>query len=76
MATRRMVALLLCLATTLCVVRAQRRGEMIDSLSAIHNFGTIAEERAGRPGQFVKTISVYSNGKDGSYILRIKGIVE
>ena len=31
---------------------------------------------AGRPGQFVKTISVYSNGKDGSYILRIKGIVE
>ena len=40
-----MVALLLCLATTLCVVRAQQRGEMIDSLSAIHNFGTIAEER-------------------------------
>lgn len=31
---------------------------------------------AGRPGQFVKTISVYSNGKDGSYILRIKGVVE
>lgn len=31
---------------------------------------------AGRPGQFVKTIAVYSNGKDGSYILRIKGVVE
>lgn len=45
MATRRMVALLLCLATTLCVVRAQQTEKMIDSLSAIHNFGTIAEER-------------------------------
>lgn len=31
---------------------------------------------AGRPGQFVKTISVYSNGKDGAFILRIKGVVE
>lgn len=31
---------------------------------------------AGRPSQFVKTISVYSNGKDGSYTLRIKSIVE
>lgn len=31
---------------------------------------------AGRPGQFVKTIAVYSNGRDGSYTLRIKGIVE
>ena len=40
-----MVALLLCLATTLCVVRAQQTEKMIDSLSAIHNFGTIAEER-------------------------------
>lgn len=30
----------------------------------------------GRPGQFVKTIAIYSNGKDGSYILRIKGVVE
>lgn len=30
----------------------------------------------GRPGQFVKTVAVYSNGKDGSYILRIKGVVE
>lgn len=30
---------------------------------------------AGRPGQFVKTISVYSNGKDGAFILRLKGVV-
>lgn len=30
----------------------------------------------GRPGPFVKTIAVYSNGKDGSYTLRIKGLVE
>jgi phosphopantothenoylcysteine synthetase/decarboxylase len=29
-----------------------------------------------RPGPFVKTISVYSNGKTGSYILTIKGEVE
>lgn len=31
---------------------------------------------AGRPGQFVKTIAVYSNGKDGAFTLRIKGVVE
>ncbi len=31
---------------------------------------------AGRPGPFVKTISIYSNGKKGSYILTIKGKVE
>lgn len=31
---------------------------------------------AGRPGQFLKTIAVYSNGKDGAYILRVKGVVE
>lgn len=31
---------------------------------------------AGRPGQFVKTVAVYSNGKDGAFILRIKGVVE
>lgn len=31
---------------------------------------------AGRPGAFVKTISIYSNGKKGSYILTIKGKVE
>ena len=30
----------------------------------------------GRPGPFVKTISVYSNGYTGSYILTIKGTVE
>jgi hypothetical protein len=29
----------------------------------------------GRPGPFAKTISVYSNGKAGSYILTIKGKV-
>jgi hypothetical protein len=28
-----------------------------------------------RPGPFTKTISVYSNGKEGSYILTIKGKV-
>lgn len=31
---------------------------------------------AGRPGQFVKTVAVYSNGKEGALILRIKGVVE
>lgn len=31
---------------------------------------------AGRPGEFVKTISVYSNGKTGSYVLAIRGKVE
>ena len=29
----------------------------------------------GRPSTFLKTISVYSNGKTGSYILTIKGNV-
>lgn len=29
-----------------------------------------------RPGPFVKTISVYSNGKTGSFILTIRGNVE
>ena len=29
-----------------------------------------------RPGPFAKTISVYSNGKTGSYILTIRGEVE
>jgi archaellum component FlaG (FlaF/FlaG flagellin family) len=28
-----------------------------------------------RPGPFTKTVSVYSNGKSGSYILTIKGTV-
>ncbi|MDY6121578.1 MAG: DUF1573 domain-containing protein [Porphyromonas sp.] len=31
---------------------------------------------AGRPGPFVKTIAVYSNGKDGAFTLKIKGKVE
>ncbi|MDY3090347.1 MAG: DUF1573 domain-containing protein [Porphyromonas sp.] len=31
---------------------------------------------AGRPGQFVKTIAVYSNGFDGGFRLHIKGVVE
>lgn len=30
---------------------------------------------AGRPGKFSKTISVYSNGKEGSYIMTITGSV-
>ena len=31
---------------------------------------------AGRPGPFTKTISVYSNGKTGSFIMNIRGEVE
>lgn len=31
---------------------------------------------AGRPGQFLKSIAVYSNGMDGAFRLRIKGVVE
>lgn len=31
---------------------------------------------AGRPGQFVKTVAVYSNGKDGAFTLQVKGTVE
>lgn len=31
---------------------------------------------SGRPGPFTKTISVYSNGKTGSYIMNIRGEVE
>lgn len=31
---------------------------------------------AGRPGSFAKTISVYSNGKTGSYVLTIRGNVK
>ncbi|MDO4755979.1 MAG: DUF1573 domain-containing protein [Parabacteroides sp.] len=30
----------------------------------------------GRPGPFVKTISIYSNGKSGSFILTVRGNVE
>ncbi len=29
-----------------------------------------------RPGPFVKTISVYSNGKTGSFIFTIRGVVD
>ncbi|MFA6877071.1 MAG: DUF1573 domain-containing protein, partial [Parabacteroides sp.] len=29
-----------------------------------------------RPGPFTKTVSIYSNGKKGSYILTIRGEVE
>ncbi|MDR1745678.1 MAG: DUF1573 domain-containing protein [Tannerella sp.] len=29
----------------------------------------------GRPGRFTKTVSVYSNGKEGSYVLTIRGNV-
>ena len=29
----------------------------------------------GRPGSFTKTVSVYSNGKTGSFILTVKGNV-
>ncbi len=31
---------------------------------------------AGRPGQFVKTIAIYSNGMDGALTVRIKGVVK
>lgn len=31
---------------------------------------------SGRPGPFTKTISVYSNGKTGSFIMNIRGEVE
>ena len=36
----------------------------------------VSFDPAGRPGQFVKTIAVYSNGQDGSYTIRIRGIVQ
>lgn len=37
---------------------------------------TVSFNPAGRPGQFLKTIAVYSNGKDGAFTLRVKGLVE
>lgn len=37
---------------------------------------TVTYNPAGRPGQFVKTIAVYSNGKDGAFTLKIKGNVQ
>ena len=35
----------------------------------------VTYDPTGRPAPFTKTISVYSNGKTGSYILTIKGNV-
>jgi hypothetical protein len=35
----------------------------------------ITYDPTNRPGSFTKTISVYSNGKEGSYVLTIKGKV-
>lgn len=55
MATRRLLALLVCLTAALSLLCAQQRGEMIDSLSAIHNFGTIAEERGSVSHSFTLT---------------------
>ncbi|MEG1544157.1 MAG: DUF1573 domain-containing protein [Tannerellaceae bacterium] len=37
---------------------------------------TITFDPKGRPGPFSKTISVYSNGKTGSFILSIRGDVQ
>ena len=37
---------------------------------------TVTFNPKDRPGPFVKTISVYSNGKTGSFILTIRGEVE
>lgn len=31
---------------------------------------------AGRPGQFVKTIAIYSNGTEGALTVRIRGVVK
>lgn len=36
----------------------------------------ITFDPANRPGPFAKTISVYSNGKTGSFILTVRGKVE
>lgn len=36
---------------------------------------TITYNPAGRPGQFVKTIAIYSNGAEGATTLRIRGVV-
>ncbi len=37
---------------------------------------TITFDPANRPGPFAKTISIYSNGKTGSFILTIRGKVK
>jgi len=36
----------------------------------------VTYDTVGRPGPFTKTISVYSNGKTGNYVLTIKGVVK
>ena len=36
----------------------------------------VTYDTADRPGPFTKTISVYSNGKTGNYVLTIKGDVK
>lgn len=36
---------------------------------------TITFDPANRPGPFAKTISIYSNGKTGSFILTVRGKV-
>ena len=36
----------------------------------------VTYDTAGRPGPFTRTISVYSNGKTGNYVLTIKGDVK
>jgi hypothetical protein len=35
----------------------------------------VTYDPTGRPGAFTKTVSVYSNGKTGSFILTVKGNV-
>lgn len=37
---------------------------------------TVTFDPAGRPGEFTKTVAVYSNGKTGNYVLTIVGDVK
>lgn len=37
---------------------------------------TVTFDPAGRPGQFTKTVAVYSNGKTGNYVMTIVGDVK
>ncbi len=37
---------------------------------------TVTFDPAGRPGQFTKTVAVYSNGKTGNYVMTIVGNVK
>lgn len=37
---------------------------------------TVTYNPANRPGSFIKTISIYSNGQKGGFILTVKGKVE